>query len=184
MYHIIAPVITHQSIIFAAVQAENKYFSQDKNYLLKTVQAFSKEYLLDLWLEEVLNAYNQQHNPMGLEDDFTLEIRRKITTAKPLIDTSYDILAAVYRMDHGDNQLSFQWDGRTHMEVYDADWKAMFKYWIQQLSQIKEIQRPILRFAVSDNQTNTEFLSHSIRKGILGFFRIRLRSNTLYRVSA
>ena len=161
-----------------------KYFTQDKNYLLKSVQAFSKEFLLNCWLESVLAAYSRQHNPMGLEDDFTLEIRDKISLAKPLLEDAYDILAAVYRHDHGDNQLSFQWDGRTHMEVYDADWKAMFDYWVQELSEIKEIQRPILKFAISANQTNTEFLKQSIRKGVLSHFNIRLRSNTLYRVSA
>ena len=149
-----------------------------------SVQAFSKEYLLSQWLDEILRAYNLQHNPMGLEDDFTLEIRKKIYFAKPLIEQSYDILAAVYRLDFGDNQLAFQWDGRTHMEVYDADWKSMFNYWIQQLSQIKEIQRPILRYSISNNQTNPEFLQQSVRRGILGYFNIRLRASTLYRISA
>lgn len=163
---------------------EEKYFTQDKNYLLKTVQAFSKDNLLTNWLQEILNAYSTQHNPMGLEDDFIIELREKIDSSKFMLAGIYDILAAIYRHDHGDNQLEFQWDGRTHMEVYDADWKAMYLHWIQQLSLIKEIQRPIIKHAVSDNKTNTEFLQQSIRKGILSFFNIRIRSQTLYRVSA
>ena len=65
---------------------EDKYFSQDKNYLLKTVQAFSKEVLLEEWLQEILHAYNLQHNPLGLEDDFTIELRKKILTSKGLIE--------------------------------------------------------------------------------------------------
>ncbi len=166
------------------MQIEDKYFLQDKNYLLKTVQAFSKESLLNQWLQEILNAYNLQHNPMGLEDDFTLELKSKIHRAKGLLEDPYDIIAAIYRLDYGDNQLTFQWDGRTHMEVYDADWKAMYGHWIQQLSLIKEVQRPLLRFAVSGIHTNTDFLTQSIKKGILSFFNIRLRSQTLYRVSA
>ena len=166
------------------MQVEEKFFTQDKNYLLKTVQAFSKEYLLNQWLQAILRAYNLQHNPMGLEDDFTLELKQKISAAKPLIEDSYDLLAAIYRYDYGDNQLAFQWDGRTHMEVYDNDWKEMFAKWTQQLSMIKEIQRPILRFAVSDNQTNVQFLRQSIKKGILTYLKIRLRAQTLYRISA
>jgi len=166
------------------VLVEEKYFDQDKNYLLKTVQAFSKDSLLGSWLDQILIAYNLQHNPLGLEDDFTLEVREKIQAAKSLLEDSYDILAAIYRHDHGDNQLTFQWDGRTHMEVYDADWKAMYRHWVQQLSLIKEIQRPVLRFAISENLTNTDFLKQSIRKGILSNFKIRLRAQTLYRVSA
>lgn len=163
---------------------EDKYFTQDKNYLLKSVQAFSKESLLDEWLDQILFAYNLQHNPMGLEDDFIIELKEKIGVAKELLYDLYDVLAAVYRYDHDDNQLSFQWDGREHMEVFDAEWKAMYHQWIQQLSLIKEVQRPIIRYAVSGTQVNTEFLRQSIRKGILSYFNIRLRSQSLYRISA
>lgn len=166
------------------MQVEDRYFSQDKNYLLKTVQAFSKEYLLDLWTKEILIAYNLQHNPMGLEDSFTLELKEKIGAAKELLTESYDVLAAVYRFDFGDNQLAFQWDGRTHMEVYDADWKEMYTHWIQELSMRKEIQRPLLKYVVSSGQINTDFLVQSIRKGILSYFGIRMRAQTIYRISA
>ena len=163
---------------------EEKYFVQDKNYLLKTVQAFSKESLLHVWLDETLKAYSFQHNPMGLEDDFILELREKMPAGKELIDPLYDVLAAIYRLDHGANQLEFVWDGRTHMEVYDADWKAMYLHWVQQLSMLKDIQRSIIRFAVTGQDTNTEFLRLSIRKGILSYFNVRMRTQTLYRVSA
>lgn len=163
---------------------EEKYFPHDKNYLLKTVQAFAKERLLTIWLDEILAAYNHQHNPMGLEDDFVIELREKIGIGTDLLEELYDILAGIYRYDHGDNQLEFQWDGRTHMEVYDTDWRAMYLHWIRELSLIKEIQRPIVRYAVSGKMVNTEFLKQSLRKGILTYFQIRLRSQTLYRVSA
>ncbi|GAB4230801.1 MAG: hypothetical protein Tsb0034_02830 [Ekhidna sp.] len=163
---------------------EEKYFTQDKNYLLKSVQAFSKESLLNSWLKEILNAYQQQHNPMGLEDDFIIELRTKVGAAKPLLEDCYDLLAAIYRYDHGDNQLAFQWDGREHMEVYDAEWKEKYLQWVAALSYLKEVQRPLIRFAVSDSNVNTEFLRQSLRRGILGFFGIRLRAQTLYRISA
>lgn len=163
---------------------EEKYFTQDKNYLLKSVQAFSKDSLLNEWLETILKAYHLQHNPMGLEDDFIIELRKKISVGKPLLEEAYDILAAIYRYDHDDNQLSFQWDGREHMEVFDSEWKEMYNQWVQQLSLIKEVQRPILRYAVTDHLVNTDFLRQSIRKGILSHFRIRLRAQTLYRISA
>ncbi|MEM6815859.1 MAG: hypothetical protein AAF600_15970 [Bacteroidota bacterium] len=163
---------------------EEKYFLQDKNHLLKTVQAFSKDILLDVWLQEILTAYGLQHNPMGLEDDFIFELNKKIFAAKNLLEDPYNTLAAIYRFDYGDNQLTFQWDGRTHMEVYDSDWKTMYTHWVKQLSLIKEIQRPVLRYAVSDQQTNTGFLRQSIKRGILSFFNIRLRAKTLHRLSA
>ncbi len=163
---------------------EEKYFFQDKNYLLKTVQAFSKDGLTRLWLQEIINAYFFQHNPMGLEDDFIIELKSKISVAEPILLNFYDILAAIYRYDFGDNQLAFQWDGRSHLEVYDAEWKIVYKKWIYELSQVKEIQRPIIRLAVSGSLVNTDFLYQSIRRGLLGHFAIRMRSQTIFRVSA
>ena len=162
---------------------EEKYFTQDKNTLLKSVQAFSKESLLNDWIEEILKAYNYQHNPMGLEDDFIIELRKKLVRGKELLQDNYDILAAIYRYDHADNQLEFQWDGRTHMEVFDADWKAMYTHWITQLSMIKEIQRPIVRYSVSDQSFDHTFLKQSIRRGMLSHFKIRLRGTKLYRAA-
>ena len=163
---------------------EEKYFPQDKNYLLKSVQAFSKESLLDSWLKQILTSYSLQHNPMGLEDDFIVELRQKIVFGKELLEDNYDILAAVYRHDHADNQLEIMWDGRSHMEAYDADWKEMYAQWTKELSLVKEIQRPIIKYAVSEGGVNHTFLKQSIRRVILSHFDLRMRSQTLYRVSA
>lgn len=163
---------------------EHKYFPQDKNYLLKTVQAFSKECLIKQWIDETLNAYNTQHNPMGLEDDFTQTLRDTIHLSSTLLDPYYDLVAAIYRYDHGETQLTFQWDGRTHMEVYDAEWKRMYGHWIKSLSLIKEIQRPLIKYAVTGHLMNVDFLHQSIRRGILSHFNIRLRAQTLYRAAA
>ncbi|MEO9485336.1 MAG: hypothetical protein ABJG47_17895 [Ekhidna sp.] len=163
---------------------EEKYFSQDKNYLLKSVQAFSKDSLLDQWLQQTLSTYSQQHNPMGLEDDFIIELKTKISTGKALLLSNYDILAAIYRHNHADNQLEIMWDGRSHMEAYDSDWKLMFTQWIQELSLIKEIQRPIIKYAVSEGGVNHTFLAQSIRRAILSHFNLKMRSQTIYSVSA
>ncbi len=163
---------------------EKKYFVQDKNYLLKSVQAFSKESLLNEWLHMILQAYHLQHNPMGLEDDFIIELKSKIHRGKELLSENYDVLAAIYRHDHSDNQLEIMWDGRSHMEAYDSDWKAMYDYWIKNLSLVKEIQRPIIKYAVSDSDLNHAFLAQSIRRAVLSHFGMRLRSTTLYKVSA
>ncbi len=163
---------------------EDKYFIQDKNYLLKTVQAFSKEVLLTEWLEEILQAYSNQHNPMGLEDDFIIELRKQIAHSRELLFDHYDILAAIYRFYHSDNQLEIQWDGRSHMEHYDEEWKTKYQKWIEILSQSKNIQRPIIKYATQRKGFNHTFLKTSIRRAILSHFGLRLRSQKLYRVSA
>lgn len=167
-----------------SVLIEEKYFSQDKNYLLKSVQAFSKEILLDQWLQQILASYSIQHNPMGLEDDFMLELKQKISQAKGLLEDNYNIIAAIYRHNHADNQLEIMWDGRSHMEAYDSDWKEMYSNWIQKLSLIKDVQRPIIKYAVSESGIDHTFLTHSIRRAILSQFNLRMRSQTLQRIKA
>ncbi len=163
---------------------EEKYFKQDKNYLLKSVQAFSKESLLNEWTQQLFVSYNIQHNPMGLEDDFILALRKQIQRGKKLLEDNYDILSAIYRFHHSDNQLEFNWDGRSHMETYDEEWKAKYRAWIVTLSEIKEVQRPVVKYATQEGGINSEFLEMSIRKAILSHFGVRLRSHTLYQLSA
>lgn len=162
---------------------EEKYFQQDKNYLLKSVQAFSKESLLNDWLDQILISYNYQHNPMGLEDDFIIELKSKIHLGKALLENNYDILSAIYRYIHGDNQLEIRWDGRTHLEAYDEEWKTTFAKWAERLSMIKEIQRPIIKYAISGSESNNTFLVQSLRRGILNHFGLKLKAQRLYRAA-
>lgn len=163
---------------------EEKYFKQDKNYLLKSVQAFSKESLLNTWIDELLRAYNQQHNPMGFEDDFTIQLKAEIAKGKELLEDNYDILAAIYRFNHSDNQLEFNWDGRSHMETYHEEWKERFGQWTVELSLVKEIQRPVIKYATQGTGINNEFLLISIRKAILSHFDLRLKAQRLSQLSA
>lgn len=163
---------------------EERYFSQDKNYLLKSVQAFAKGNLVDRWLQQIFTSYHLQHNPMGLEDDFIIELRKKLHVGKDLLTDNYDILAAIYRRNHSDNQLEIMWDGRSHMEAYDAEWRAKYDFWIGQLSLLKEIQRPVIKYAVSQQGVNHLFLKQSIRRAILNHFELKLQSRHLKNAKA
>ena len=164
---------------------EERYFPSDKNYLLKTVQAFSKHMLLEKWAGEAYNGYMQQENPLGLEDDFTLSIKTEIPKGTFILEDVYDVLAAVYRYKHGDNQLTFLWDGRTHMEHYDEEWRSIFQQWIVVLCQHKEVYRTIIKAAMADTRTNTDFLSITIRRFVLKHFNVRLtRSQRLIAMTA
>ncbi len=160
-----------------------KYFSQDKNYLLKSVQAFSKEILLDEWINTLLYVFNIQHNPMNLEDDFIIELKNKLGRGKELLEDNYDIIAAIYRHNHSDNQLEIMWDGRSHMESYETNWKSMYSHWIHKLSLIKEVQRPVIKYAVSANDLNHTFLKQSIRKAILSYFGMKIKSKKIYQIA-
>ena len=164
---------------------EERYFPADKNYLLKTVQAFSKHALVQQWALEAFNGYMLQENPLGLEDDFTISIKSEIGNGAFILEDIYDLIAAVYRYKHGDNQLSFLWDGRTHMEHYDEEWRKTFLSWIKTLCQNKEIYRSVIKAAMADNTTNTDFLAVSVRRFVLRYFDVRLtRSQRLLTVTA
>lgn len=160
---------------------EQKYLQQDKNYLLKTVQAFGKESFLDEWTVECYKSYMTLENPLGLEDDFTITIKSEIRKGAFILNEAYDILAAIYRLKKGDNQLSFVWDGRTHMEYYDEKWRAKFGEWIIELSQKREIYRSVIKASLADKTTITDFLHGSIRRTLLGHFNTKLtRTQKLY----
>jgi hypothetical protein len=164
---------------------EERYFTADKNYLLKTVQAFSKQALVEKWAVEAYNGYMVQENPLGLEDDFTLSIKNEIPKGAFILEDIYDLVAAVYRYKHGDNQLSFLWDGRTHMEHYDEEWRTTFLKWISLLCQHKEVYRTVIKAAMADRHTNTDFLAATIRRFVLKHFNVRVtRSQRLMVLSA
>ncbi len=164
---------------------EAKYFPADKNYLLKTVQAFSKQALMEKWASHAYEGYMCQENPLGLEDDFTIQIKSEIHKGVAILDETYDLLAAVYRYKYGENQLSFLWDGRTHMEYYDDEWRKAFIQWATTLSTHRDVYRTIIKAAMADTRMNTDFLSLTLRRFVLKYFNVRLtRAQRLLALSA
>ncbi len=151
---------------------------------MKAVQAFSKDSLVNQWVEAIYKGYCVSHNPLGLIDDFIIHLEKQLPNCLPLLEENYDILAAIYRLRHGDNQLEFQWDGRTHMDKYDEEWKAAFAKWSIELAMTQEFQRPILKFSLHHSEANTDFLKASIRRAILSKFGVKLRAQKLYQLSA
>ena len=117
---------------------------------------------------------------MGLEGNFIIELKKKIAFGKDLLTDNYDILSAIYRHDHAGNQLEIMWDGRSHMEAYEE----MYTAWIKQLSYIKEIQRPIIKYAVLEGGVNPHVPETIYPEGILGHFDLRMRYQMLYRMKS
>lgn len=104
-----------------------KFFPLDKNYLLEEAQLQLREELLRYLIEKVKDSFELRHNPLGLVDSFSLQIRNYQTSSVESLNRFYESLAAVYRLKCGDNQLEFIWDGRDHLEKYKTDWIAFFK---------------------------------------------------------
>ncbi len=106
-----------------------KFFPLDKNYLLKDAQLSVQDTLLTQLIENVKRCYQLIHNPLGLDDSFSQQIRNFETLNLQPLHSFYQNLAAVYRYKFGDNQLEFVWDGRDHQEKYQLEWVAAFKQW-------------------------------------------------------
>jgi hypothetical protein len=104
-----------------------KFFPLDKNYLLEKAQLELKDQLLFQLFDLVIQTYEQQQNPLGLGDDFSLKIKNyKLLNLEPLEEFYYK-LAGVYRFKWGANQLEFLWDGSDHQEKYKSDWTHFFE---------------------------------------------------------
>lgn len=158
---------------------QDKYFKQDKNYILRAAQGFVEPQLLKQWVETAIDCYMMKENPMGLLDDFVIEIRNAKQYNIEFLRELYELLSAIYRFKRGDNQLEFIWDGRSHYEVYAEQWCEDFTTWTRDLSQHPGVYRAILKACVLQHDVNTRFLYYSIRKLMFARFRMTIGRNRL-----
>lgn len=153
---------------------QDKYFDQDKNAILRAAQGFVEPQLTKRWIEIALFHYHQIENPMGLMDDFMVNLMsiRKYDTS--FLKEPYELVSAIYRLKHGDNQLEFIWDGRSHYEVYAENWMTCFDAICNVLCAKKEVYRSILKACVLQQETNHKFLFYGFRKQILEHFNVSI----------
>lgn len=105
-----------------------KLFHLDRNYLLQEAQRELQGSLLQDFVKRAISAYQTIHNPLGLVDDTVTQINAYQPSIDELdsFEVFYKKLAAIYRYEHGHNQLEFVWDGRSHQEYYGELWTAFF----------------------------------------------------------
>lgn len=151
---------------------QDKYFDQDKNTILRAAQGFIEPQLLNVWVEKAMEGYNINENPMGLVDDFILELQAVKTYDTEFLSELYSLLAAIYRLKKGNNQLEFIWDGRSHYEVYAENWITEFEEWMKYFCNQPEIYRAIIKVCVLKQGTNNKFLFYGMRRNILSYFKI------------
>ena len=138
-----------------------KFFPLDKNYLLEEAQLQLREELLRYLIEKVKDSFELRHNPLGLVDSFSLQIRKYQTSSVESLNRFYEGLAAVYRLKCGDNQLEFIWDGRDHLEKYKTDWIAFFKESTDRFCKQELFVQAVLDltvFQTSSQEDNTKHL--------------------------
>lgn len=156
---------------------QDRYFKQDKNSILRAAQGFVEPQLVRRWVDVALDTYMQLENPMGLVDDFILELRAVEKYDTSFLQELYDILAAIYRYRKGDNQLEIIWDGRSHYEVYAENWSEEFNQWILFLCKKPEVYRAIIKACILQQPVNHKFLFYNLRRTILVHFELRIGKN-------
>lgn len=162
---------------------QDKYFKQDKNSILRAAQGFVEPQLLRRWAEIALESYMQLENPMGLIDDFILELESIKKYDTSFLQELYEIMAAIYRYKKGDNQLEIIWDGRSHYEVYAENWSAEFEDCVKAFCMKPEVYRAIIKACILQQGNNNKFLFYGIRKVILNHFRMRIGRNKLLKTA-
>ncbi len=155
-----------------------KFFPLDKNYLLEDAQLSLQDDLLKVLLEKVKGHYQAIHNPLGLDDNFSRQIKNfEIRNFKPL-HSFYQNLAAVYRYKYGDNQLAFAWDGRDHQEIYQSDWTTTFEAWTNDFCKYELFLQAVLDLTVflPDNR-HAQLAENRMNHFILKHFEVRFHKN-------
>ncbi|HMR58652.1 MAG TPA: hypothetical protein PLM56_14815 [Cyclobacteriaceae bacterium] len=155
-----------------------KFFPLDKNYLLEEAQITSRQHLLVSLVEKVKSIYLQKHNPLGLQDAFTLLFATfKLKNSKPL-EAFYQNLAAVYRYKHGEVQLEFVWDGRDHIEKYKVEWETAFAEWTTRFCAHELFLQAVLDLTVFLPENRHAILAENkMNHFILTHFEMRLHKS-------
>lgn len=136
-----------------------KFFLLDKNYILKTVQAEARPYLLHWLLEEVKIVYLENFNPLGIEDDVVLKIKGARNCNIEFLDNFYQELSGIYRYKFSCNQLEIIFDGRSHYEKYEDDWKEAFFSWAREFCQSANFLKAVLECTVLYSEDKKAFLA-------------------------
>ncbi len=162
-----------------------KFFALDKNYLLEEAQLALQDTLLASLVEKTKKHYEEQHNPIGLMDSFSLKIRNHSPRNLKPLGSFYQTLAGIYRFKFGHNQLEFLWDGKSHFEKYQRDWTSMFELWMDEFRQRPQFIQAVLDLTVflpenrhadlAENRMNFVMLQFFSQKD--GFQEVKIHKN-------
>lgn len=125
-----------------------RFFKLDKNYILREAQQESREELLQQLVTYVKQTYLQQHNPLGLIDDTILTIQQAENPPTKKLYDFYHILSGVYRYKNCSNQLELLFDGVSHFEKYQQEWKEGFTCWYKSFCQKPAFIKAVLEVTV------------------------------------
>ncbi|WP_339924072.1 hypothetical protein [uncultured Cyclobacterium sp.] len=165
-----------------------KLFPLDKNYILRQAQDGIEKEMMDLMVEELKIAFTLLFNPLELQDDTYLKILSKKSFPEDHLSIIYRQLAGIFRYKFGTNQLELRFDGKSHFEKYQEDWKCTFHNWIQTLGQnpayVKNLLRMTLLYDTSSRALFAENRCKSILNEHFGLLIIKRKGDLLMKTGS
>ncbi|MFY0687595.1 MAG: hypothetical protein JXQ90_10550 [Cyclobacteriaceae bacterium] len=148
-------------------------FDHDRNYIVKQMQQDMQLDLSNLAIQRAVDNYLAYENPMGLIDDFVLQLQNIKQFNTDFLKEFYFTAASLFRFLYIDNQLEFVWDGRSQYEKYQDDWSNTFLSWIDKFHNTRSFSKIILKGAVLHQDQRTEFLQNSLIRILLSEFKVK-----------
>jgi hypothetical protein len=150
-----------------------KWFDQDKNYILKQAQYSYKEAGVQDMVRIAVDSYLFKNNPLGLVDDFVKELMNYQSPSTHFLYRPYQLLAGIYRLLHSDNQLEFSWEGKSHFEIFTEEWKNLLEVWMLQMCHHSYLDKMIIKGAIINPSNDHLMLEAHINKIIYQTFPIK-----------
>ena len=150
-------------------------FPQDKNYILKEVQADTQQALLQQLVRKVRHTYLSKFNPLGLEDDTIRAIACCQEFRLDHLDAFYWELAGVFRYRIGSNQLEFIFSGKSHYDKYYDDWTEAFDLWLEDFLLSQYFIRAVLEMSILQPHGRAALLARDRMKVYLSqYFNLKV----------
>jgi hypothetical protein len=165
--------IAASAILFLYPAMLKQSFDHDRNYIVKQVQQDMQFDLSNQAIRRAIDNYLAFENPMGLVDDFIIQLTSIKQYNTQFLEEFYQTAAGIFRFLFVDNQLEFVWDGRSQYEKYQDDWASTFLSWIDRFHNTRSFSKIILKGAVLNQDQRTEFLQQSLIRILLSEFKVK-----------
>jgi|TARA_R110001632_G_scaffold174245_1_gene293837 hypothetical protein len=144
-----------------------KLFPLDKNYILRQAQDAIEKEMMGMMVDELKKAFTLLFNPLELQDDTYLKILSEKAFPEDHLSIIYKQLAGIFRYRFGTNQLELRFDGKSHFEKYQDDWKETLQKWVQILGQNPAYVKNLLRMTLLYDTPSRALFAENRCKSIL-----------------
>jgi hypothetical protein len=123
--------------------------------------------MMGMMVDELKKAFTLLFNPLELQDDTYLKILSEKAFPEDHLSIIYKQLAGIFRYRFGTNQLELRFDGKSHFEKYQDDWKETLQKWVQILGQNPAYVKNLLRMTLLYDTPSRALFAENRCKSIL-----------------